>query len=181
MHVFGLTNDFSWKGFDMSLFLQGMTGNKVFNMMRRNMESLSGTSNQFTTVLDAYNPHDIYLETPYGNFLVAPENTDTDLPRMTTQDGNNNRRISDRYVEDASFLKIQTLTLGYTLPKNITEKIKAHRLRLYITGKNLYAFTKYSGYEPEHGPLNNDPLLTGIDNGNYPIPRSVIFGINLDF
>jgi len=181
MHVFGLTNTIDWKGLDISLFLQGMVGNKVFNMMRRNMESLSGTSNQFPTVLDAYNPHDIYLETPYGDFLVAEENTDTDLPRMTTGDVNNNRRISDRYVEDASFLKIQTLTIGYTLPESITGKIKAERLRIYVTGKNLYAFTKYTGYEPEHGALNNDPLITGIDIGNYPIPRSVVFGVNLDF
>ncbi len=181
MHVFGLTNSIEWKGFDLSLFLQGMVGNKVYNLMRRNMESLSGSANQFPTVFDAYNPHDIYLETPYGNFLVAEQNTDTEMPRMTTADNNNNRRISDRYVEDASFLKIQTLTLGYTLPKNLTDRIKAKRWRFYITGKNLYTFTKYSGYEPEHGPLNNNPLLTGIDIGNYPIPRSVIFGINLDF
>ncbi len=181
MHVFGLTNTFEWKGFDLNLFLQGMVGNKVFNLMRRNMESLGGSFNQFPTVLDAYNPHDIYLETPYGDFLVAEQNTDTEMPRMTSGDVNANRRISDRYVEDASFLKIQTLTLGYTLPKNVTGKIKAKRLRLYVTGKNLYTFTKYAGYEPEHGALNNDPLLTGIDIGNYPIPRSVVFGINLDF
>ena len=181
MHVFGLTNDFSWKGFDLNIFLQGMVGNKVFNWTRRRMEAMNGTSNQFGTVLDAYNPHDFYLETPYGDFLVAEQNTNTDMPRMTLQDINNNRRISDRFVEDASFLKIQTLTLGYTLPEAIVGRIKAKRLRIYVTGKNLYTFTKYSGYEPEHGPLNNDPLLTGVDIGNYPIPRSVVFGVNLDF
>ncbi len=181
MHVFGLTNDFSYKGLDLSIFLQGMKGNKVLNLVRRNMEAMNGTSNQFTIVLDAYTPEDVYLNTPGGNYLVAAQNTDTDVPRMTLQDLNNNNRISDRWVEDASFIKIQTVTLGYTLPPKITARINASRLRVYVTGKNLYTFTKYSGYEPEHGALNNNGLLTGIDLGNYPVPRSFVFGVNLDF
>ncbi|MBA7530813.1 TonB-dependent receptor P3 [subsurface metagenome] len=185
MHVFGLTNNLVYKGFDLSIFLQGMLGNKVFNMVKRRMEAMNTTNNQFSTVLDAYTPEDIYLDTPHGRFLVAAQNTTTDIPRMTLQDYNNNLRISDRFVEDASFLKIQTITLGYTLPKKISNRIRAERLRIYVTGKNLYTFTKYTGYEPEHGPLTNNEinnaLLTGVDIGNYPIPRSVVFGINLDF
>lgn len=181
MHVFGFTNDFSYKGFEINLFLQGMAGNKVFNWTRRNMEGMVGTENQFQDVMNTYVPEDIYLRTDHGDFLVAEQNTDTDMPRINSGDYNNNRRISDRYVEDGSFLKIQSLTFGYTFPERISNKIGASRLKLYVSGKNLYTFTKYSGYEPEHGNLNNDPLLTGIDIGNYPIPRSVIFGVNLDF
>ena len=142
---------------------------------------MNTSTNQFATVLDAYNPEDVYLETPYGTYLVAEANTDTEIPRMTLTDRNENNRISDRYVEDASFVKIQTVTLGYTLPKKITSQLKASSLRIYVTGKNLYTFTKYSGYEPEHGALNNNGLLAGIDIGNYPIPRSIVVGVNLNF
>ena len=184
-HIFGLTNDFTWKNFDASIFLQGMAGNEVFNNIRRNMESMKGTTNQFPSVLNAYTPEDVYLETPYGTFLVAEQNTDTDMPRAYNADPNSNSRISDRYVEDASYLRIQTVTLGYTLPKNLTARLKGKQLRIYVSGKNLYTFTKYSGYEPEHGPLqidgNPNALLSGIDIGNYPIPRSFVFGVNLDF
>jgi TonB-dependent starch-binding outer membrane protein SusC len=181
MHVFGLTNNFSYKGLDISIFLQGMMGNKVFNMVRRNMESMKGANNQFTVVLDAFSPEEVYMETPDGTYLVAEQNTDTDIPRMTQEDLNDNTRISDRWVEDASFLKIQTVTLGYTLPRSVTERIRVQRLRIYMTGKNLYTFTPYSGYEPEHGALENNALLSGIDLGNYPVPRSIVFGVNLDF
>lgn len=184
-HIYGLTNDFTWKNFDVSIFLQGMAGNEVFNNIRRNMENMKGTTNQFTSVLDAYTPEDVYLETPYGTFLVAEQNTDTDMPRAYNADDNNNSRVSDRYVEDASYLRIQTVTLGYTLPENLIARLKGKRLRIYVSGKNLYTFTKYTGYEPEHGPLqiggNPNVLLSGIDIGNYPIPRSVVFGVNLDF
>ncbi|MFC2137038.1 SusC/RagA family TonB-linked outer membrane protein [Bacteroidota bacterium] len=181
IHVAGLTNTFSYKGIDFSFFIQSMIGNKVFNWINRRMEGMKGTQNQYPTVLETYIPEDIYLSTPQGNFLVAEKNIDTDMPRMTLQDRNNNTRISDRYVEDASFVRLQSLTLGYTLPEHIANQIKAKRLRIYITGKNIYTLTKYTGYDPEHGPLNNNPLLTGIEIGNYPIPRSWIIGVNLDF
>ncbi|MBN1952501.1 MAG: TonB-dependent receptor [Bacteroidales bacterium] len=185
IHVFGLTNTFSFKGFDMTIFLQGMAGNQVFNWTKRSMESMKGTNNQFATVLDAYNPEDVYLETEYGTFLVAEQNLDTDLPRMTLTDFNNNTRLSDRYVEDASFLKLQTVSIGYNLPQGILDLLKMQSLRIYLTGTNLYTFTAYTGYEPEHGALfnseNNNGLLNGIDLGNYPIPRSVIAGINAKF
>ena len=127
---------------------------------------------------------DVRVGLPYYR-AIREQNLDTDMPRAYHNDDNNNSRISDRYVEDASFLKIQTVTLGYTLPESIVKKIKAKNLRVYVSGKNLYTFTKYTGYEPEHGPLqtNGKPntLLSGVDIGNYPIPRSVVFGINLDF
>ncbi|MBN1117984.1 MAG: TonB-dependent receptor [Bacteroidales bacterium] len=181
MHVYGITNTFSYKGFDMNIFLQGTHGNKVFNWTRRTMEALAGQQNQLAVVLDTYVPEDIYLRTDHGDFLVAEANTDTDMPRITTTDNNNNKRLSDRYVEDASYLKIQSITFGYTFPENLAQKVKAERLRVYASGKNLFTFTKYSGYEPEHGALNNNSLLTGIDIGNYPVPRSIIIGVNLDF
>lgn len=181
MHTFGLTNEFGFKGIDLNIFLQGAYGNKVFNWTRRTMEGMVGRQNQLSVVKDTYVPEDIYLNTDHGNFLVAEKNTDTDIPRITSQDINNNRRLSNRFVEDASYLKIQSVTIGYTLPDRLTKKIDANRLRIYITGKNLFTFTKYTGYEPEHGALNNNALLTGVDLGNYPVPRSVIFGINFDF
>ncbi len=164
--TFGFTNNFKYKYFDLSVFLQGSYGNDILNLTRRN-----GTTNSSL----------------YNNQLVealnywTPDNTNTSIPRPIASDSNTNLLISDRYVEDGSYLRIQNLTLGFTLPSEIASKIKMSRLRIYGSVQNLYTFTNYSGYDPEIGSFNQNVLLTGIDNGRYPTPRTFSLGVNIEF
>lgn len=164
--TFGFTNNFNYKNFDLSIFLQGSYGNEIMNLTRR-----AGTKN---TSL-------------YENQLVeainywTPTNTNTDIPRPIQSDSNTNLLISNRYIEDGSYVRIQNLTFGYSLPQNVLDKLKMSRLRVYGSAQNLYTFTNYSGYDPEIGSFNQSPLLSGIDNGRYPSPRTFSFGINLEF
>ena len=89
--------------------------------------------------------------------------------------------MSDRFIEDGSYLRIQNVRLSYTLPASLTRKARIERLKLYINAQNLYTFTGYSGYDPEIGAFNQDPLLQNVDMGRYPSPRLFTFGIDLDF
>ncbi|MFD1257820.1 SusC/RagA family TonB-linked outer membrane protein [Mucilaginibacter terrae] len=163
--TYGLTNTFSYKGIDLSIFLQGSYGNDIFNYTRRQTEALNNPYiNQLTTVLDRYT-----AANPAGS-----------LPRYN-QWQDNNRRISDRYIEDGSYLRIQNISVGYNLPKKWISKVKMSTARVFISGQNLYTFTNYSGYDPELGAINNSSLLFNIDNGSYPIPRTFTAGVNIEF
>ena len=103
------------------------------------------------------------------------------MPRPTTNDNNRNSRMSDRFIEDGSYIRLQNVRLAYTLPKNLTQKARVERLRVYVNAQNLYTFTNYSGYDPEIGAFNQDPLLQNVDMGRYPSPRMFTFGLDLDF
>ncbi len=89
--------------------------------------------------------------------------------------------MSDRFIEDGSYLRIQNVTLGYNLPSSFANKLKLSKIRVYATGQNLYVFTPYKGLDPEVGAANQNVFLTGVDQGRYPIPRTITFGINADF
>jgi TonB-linked SusC/RagA family outer membrane protein len=164
--TFGFTNNFRYKNFDLSIFVQGSYGNDVLNLTRRNGTANSILSqNQFVEALNFW----------------TPTNTNTDIPRPINVENNPNYNISDRYVEDGSYARIQNVSLGYNLPQELISKIKMSRVRVYGTVQNLYTFTKYSGYDPEIGSFNQNPLLSGIDNGRYPTPRTFSFGVNVEF
>ena len=115
---------------------------------------------------------------PSNVFLMNPE---TDIPRPTTTDNNGNNRMSDRFIEDGSYIRIQNVRFAYTLPAKITEKYKVGMFRVYVNAQNLFTITDYSGYDPEIGSFNQDPLLQNVDMGRYPSPRTITFGIDLDF
>jgi TonB-linked SusC/RagA family outer membrane protein len=163
--TYGFTNTFKYKNVDLSIFVQGTSGNKLMNLTR-----LSGTLNSFLGVN--------YL-TEAADFYSA-SNLDAALPRPSVYDNINNA-ISTRFVEDGSYLRIQNVTLGYSVPSDILSKMKLSRLRIYATGQNLFTFTKYSGYDPEVGSFNQDALLSGVDSGRYPSPRLISFGCNIEF
>lgn len=164
--TYGFTNNFSYKGADLSIFLQGSQGNDIMNLTRR-----AGTlnanlyTNQLAEAIDFY----------------SPTNTDASLPRPTNALSHSNNKISDRYVEDGSYLRIQNVTLGYSIPKDIISKMKLTRLRIYASVQNLHTFTKYKGYDPEVGSFNQDALFMNIDNGRYPTPRTFTMGLNVEF
>ena len=163
--TYGLTNTFRYKDFDLSLFLQGSQGAKIYNFLRRYLEGAENLySNQLNTVLDRY----------------TAANTSGTLPRFTGQN-KNNTSVSDRFVEDGSYLRIQNISIGYNVPKSIARKALMTNLKVYVSVQNLHTFTKYSGYDPEIGSFNRSILSMNIDNGHYPNPRTFTAGINAEF
>lgn len=164
--TFGISNNLSYKNIDFSVYLNGSYGNEVVNFQRIRTEAMSEIyDNQLKTVVNRW----------------TPENPTTTMPRLIPSDPNQNTRISSRYVEDGSFIRISNVTLGYRLPNELLSKTFINSARFYGKVQNLYTFTKYSGYDPEVGSYNQDALLSGIDNGRYPLPRTFLLGLNLTF
>jgi len=163
--TYGFTNTFNYGDFDLSFFLQGSQGAKAFNFLRWQLEGMSNAyTNQMNTVNDRY----------------TAENPNGALPRFTNTN-KNNTAMSDRYVEDASYMRIQNISIGYRLPKALLSRVKIQNLRIYGTVQNLKTFTKYSGYDPEIGAFNNSIKLMNVDTGHYPNPRTFTIGANLQF
>ena len=190
--TFGFNNTFRWKGFDLNIFLNGSYGNDVMNYLSIKLTHMnSAWANQLNKVnnraiLAAIDPNKVYAD---GNWWyndvnnVRVQNPGTLIPRATTNDPNDNDRISSRYIEDGSYIRIKNITLGYTFPKKWMSKLYIDNLRLYVNLQNVYTFTKYSGYDPEVGASTQDSsgLVYGLDFGRYPSPFSCTFGLNISF
>ena len=181
--TFGFNNSFTYGPFDLTLYLNGAYGGDILNYSRVVIEGQTSIyNNQAATVADrariALTDPDGSNQDPANVYLLNPE---TDMPRPTTNDNNRNSRMSDRFIEDGSYIRLQNVRLAYTLPKNLTQKARVERLRVYVNAQNLYTFTNYSGYDPEIGAFNQDPLLQNVDMGRYPSPRMFTFGLDLDF
>jgi hypothetical protein len=169
--VGGLNIDLAYKGFDFTLFCNGEYDKDVWNSQAQNFSKTKMTG---------------------GNLLASrmdrwtPENPNSDQPRMHNADPNKNSEADDRYIEDASFFRLTSAQVGYTLPKSTTEKIGLSYLRLYLTCDNIYTFTKYSGLNPEIDFEKDDngkvrSLLPGFDGGTYPLLRTFTIGANIKF
>ena len=163
--TYGFTNNFKYKNVDLSIFLQGTTGNKLMNLTKA-----SGTMNSNLGVNYLSEAADFYSADNLNGAYPTPSKYD-----------NINNAVSSRFIEDGSYLRIQNVTIGYSLPSDLISKIKLSRLRFYATVQNLYTFTKYTGYDPEVGSYNQDALLSGVDNGRYPTPRQISLGLNVEF
>jgi TonB-dependent starch-binding outer membrane protein SusC len=179
---YGINNTLKYKNIDLSIYLQGTYGNKIFNLLRSRAESMIFLGdNQTIGIRDRAKLEMISAtgspDDP-SNWRVT--NPGTKVPRHIPGDPNDNARMSDRYIEDGSYLRIQNITLGYTLLKGKLSKY-INNLRIYASVQNLHTFTKYSGYDPEVGSYNQDQKLTGVDNGRYPMPRTITVGINVEF
>lgn len=171
---YGMTNDFSYKNFNFSFFLQGVQGNDILNATRIYTEGMWEPRNQSATVLNRWSP--------------TNKNSTMPRPDLNNTEDNYNTQISSRFVEKGSYLRLKSLTLGYTIPKQILEKWKINKLRFYVTGENLLTFTKYSGLDPEvsmYGGTNqatvSSNMSPGIDFGTSPQARTFIVGLNLTF
>lgn len=154
--IFAMNNTFSYKGFDMSIFLQGVAGNKIINANRFWSEAMAVAQNQTVATLKRWNG----------------EGTSNTMPRAVFNDPNKNTRPSDRFIEDGSYLRIKNVTLGYSLPATLIKKAQLSTARFYLSAENLFTFTKYSGFDPEVG-------TSGIDNNVYPVTRTISIGVNL--
>lgn len=181
--TFGIGNTFSYKGFDVNIFLDGSYGNDVVNYQRRWLDNPRENTNLFSTALgyaqlgliDPTGPND------YRNVQIV--GGDPYMPRIAASSASSasNFRFSDRFVEDGSFVRIKNISVGYNLPSSFVSKIGVAGIKVYSNMQNILTFTKYSGYDPEVGSLNQNALISGIDNGRYPSPRFTTFGVNVKF
>ena len=158
---YGMTLDMEFKGFDLGIFLQGTQGNDLYN----------------ATVRYDFN----YVNRPVSVLKrwTGPGTSNSE-PRVSLLDPNQNARVSDRFVEDGSYLRLKNVQLGYALPKNLLKKIKFEKFRLYVLAQNLFTFTKYSGMDPEIGAYGG-ALNAGVDRGFYPQARVFLGGLNVTF
>jgi TonB-dependent starch-binding outer membrane protein SusC len=163
---YGLNFSCSYKGVDFSAFASGAAGYLVADYMYRNLMHSGGGLNWHEDNLD---------------FWREGENTDTDIPRVVYQDPNDNFRDSDRpgWLQKGDHLRIQNLTLGYTFPKSVLQKLDISNLRVYASVQNLAILTSYKGYNPDFN--NPDAFSPGFNGGSYPQPRTVMFGVNFNF
>jgi hypothetical protein len=164
--AYGMNTNLEFKGFDLSVFLQGVSGNQIFSEMIHWTQNMSLTGNQSTATLNRWKPG------------AEDGNADATLPRAEL-DRTQNQRLSDRYIEDGDYLRLKNLTIGYTIPTAFSGRIGVDRLRIYLQGQNLLTFADYSMYDPEVGSSGN--LNIGIDRGTYPVPRIFLGGIQLNF
>lgn len=158
----GITNRFQFYGVDFSFLLQFSAGNDVYNAMRVFLtQSRNERTNMLAEVGDRWKPTNASNKVPSATGYIPYD-------------------ISSRFIEDASFLRLKNITLGYTLPEKWTRKIWVNKLRLYVSAQNLFCLTKYSGFDPEVSMLNS-PLTPGFDWGAYPKSRVFTMGLDIQF
>jgi TonB-dependent starch-binding outer membrane protein SusC len=179
---YGFNYTGTYKRIDFSVFFQGVYGNKIYNGTKVITQGMLRLFNAGTEVLNAW----------------TPSNTDTDIPRAISGDPNQNARTSDRFIESGSYLRLKSLTIGYTVPTGVLTRGNVTGVRIYVSGQNLFTITKYTGYDPEVGayiPLsaNGTPgtpgaggttsglLNNGIDYGLMPSARTLLAGIQINF
>ena len=160
--LLGLTNNFSYGDFDLNVLFQGQTGNKVYNANQANLELGTGYINGSVTMLDRWTPTN-----PSNVIHRAIEN-----PAVT---------VSDRFIEDGSYLRLKNISFGYSLPKSFISKIGLSQVRFYITAQNLVTWTKYSGFDPEVSRNEQTTLTQGVDNGVYPASKTLLGGLTFTF
>ncbi|NVO20967.1 MAG: TonB-dependent receptor [Bacteroidetes bacterium] len=161
--TWGLTNNFSYGPFSLDVFIQGSQGNQILNSNRFELESGNGLSNASIKLLDRWT-----VDNPSNLYPRANRNADY-------------LSMSDRYLEDGSYVRIKTITLSYDLPKRLMDRMHMERVRVYVTGQNLFTFTNYSGFDPEVGSFGMDNTRLGYDFGSYPSVKTFIAGASINF
>lgn len=156
--LFSMNNSLSYKGFELSVFLQGIAGNKIYNANNIDNTGMAAAYNQTTDVLKRW----------------QGEGTSNSMPRAVFGDPNQNTRVSDRFVENGSYLRLKNITLSYTFPKQWLQKTQIENARLSLSCENVATITGYSGFDPEVG-------INGIDQNRYPISRTFSLGLNFNF
>jgi hypothetical protein len=179
--VYGMTNTFNFKNVDLTIALQGVQGGQILNLSRRFFENVEGSQNQLRGVLERWR---------------SPENPGAGkVPRANGRTTGNNNAVSSRWVEDASYLRINNVSLGYQLPKPFMQRLRVQQARVYLSVQNVFTWTKYLGYNPEvsnyesstpvlnnsGNPVAGSALTGGVDYGAYPLARTYTLGINLGF
>jgi hypothetical protein len=170
--TYSLNYSASYKNFDLGIFFQGVEGNKILNAENIILQGMPRLFNASTVVLNAW----------------TPSNSNSPIPRAIAGDPNRNGRLSTRWIEDGSYLRLKDLQIGYTIP-GLTLKSwtgnTVSRFRVYLSSQNLFTITKYTGFDPEVGNKNQNTsggtLTNGVDFGQYPAARAFLFGIQAGF
>ncbi len=158
--TFGLTNSFSYKGFNLSIFMQGSVGNDIFNASKGDTEGMHDLKNQSTKVLERWRTPGQITDVPKAGFNLQP---------------------SSYFVEDGTYLRVKDVTFSYNFNGGILNKLGVSRLQPYVTASNLLTLTKYSGMDPEVNQWGNSGAVQGIDWGTYPHSKTFVFGLNVEF
>ncbi|MDP9046591.1 MAG: SusC/RagA family TonB-linked outer membrane protein, partial [Bacteroidota bacterium] len=164
--TYSFTNNFSYKDIDLSIFFYGSYGGKILDVLEY---QTAGLSSMYTNQLAST-----------ANFWT-PSNPNSNVPAPRGGLGNPNLVMSDRFLESASFLRLQNVRLGYNLPSRWAKHVAMNSLKVYLSGQNLFVITKYPGLDPEVGSFNQNPLLMNVDLGRYPSPRIFTLGVNAQF
>jgi hypothetical protein len=160
----GMTNIFSYKGFDLNIFTVFSYGNKIYNGTKAEMEALNGGSNQLRSILNRW----------------TETNQNTKIPRAVNIKLTS--RSWDYLIEDGSYLRIQNINLGYSIPQKVMDANKIiQSVRLHISLQNFFTFTNYSGLDPEVSRYGQNNVAAGYDFGGYPMSKTVLFGVNVNF
>lgn len=163
--TYGFGGKLWYAGFDMDFNFQGVYGNKILNLNRRYIDSMEGNVNGTKVALDRWK---------------SPENPGSGwVNRANRKQTGSNGRTSTWHLEGGSYLRLQNLALGYTLPRAFTQKFKVEKMRVYVSGQNLFTITDYSGYNPEVNARPSQNLTPGEDYGTYPLARTYMFGLNI--
>ncbi len=160
--VGSFSNTISYNDFDLNFSFQGSYGGKIFNALNQQLEISTLGTNAAATLNDRW----------------TPTNPSNEIPRATSSPLG---IVSERYVEDASFLRLKLITLGYTLPKSVSKKLGTKSVKFYVSAENLITWTKYTGYDPEVSSYEQNNLYPGIDFGSYPNSKTFISGLNVTF
>jgi len=164
--TYGITNNFSYKDFDLSIYIYGSEGGKILDALEYETAGLSSLyQNQLASTAGFW----------------TPSNPNSNIPAPRAGIGNPNLVMSNRFLESASYARLQNVRLGYNLPARWAHVLTLSALKVYLSGQNLLVITKYPGLDPEVGQFNQNPLISNIDMGRYPSPRVLTFGVNAQF
>jgi len=158
--VFGFSNNFTYRGFELAVLVNGSVGNKILNGNLQALELYNGQQNASTSALDAWTPTNPSSTTPRAKLDPAPV-------------------FSNRFVEDGSFVRLKNITLSYNLPKKLSEKLRLTSVKFRVIGENLLTWTKYTGYDPE--VTNGTTISPGTDTGIYPASKTISGGLSVTF
>ena len=170
--IYGITNTFSFKGFDLTALLQGVQGNEIMNLGRRFYANYAGTANGLKEMNNGW-------KSPQEPGDGKTPRVNRDLNRYSSSNASAN--ISSVHIEDGSFLRIRNIALGYNLPSMLLEKVKIRTMRVYVNLQNPVTWSKYTGYNPEVSVQGASPLEPGVDYGGYPIAKVYTVGLNIGF
>ena len=195
--TFGFNNVFRYKELELMIYMNGSVENKLLNYVGRTLSEMNNMwTNQLKTAIDrakleAIDPDKTYpfvnsSGTTINNWFddidnVRVSNPGATVPRAVSGDPNENTRISDRYIEDGSYLRIKNISLSYYIPKNLTNKVNLDNMKVYVNLQNMWTFTKYTGLDPEVGASQASDNVFGLDNGRYPAARVYTFGLSITF
>jgi hypothetical protein len=165
------TNNFTYKNFDLTVFVQFVGGNKIYNNTRAFAEGMNSLFGQYATVRNRWTP------TNPSKF----NSPSTVMPRAVYGDPANNRRNSDRWLEDGSFVRVKNIVLGYNIDPDVASRLRLGSVRMFVQAQNLFTWTKYTGFDPEVSTFTTTNTAQGTDFLTFPQPRTITAGINIGF